>query len=232
MPGANGTHPLHQAATNGNVNVLQFLLDDCGLDVETTACVCLPFDDATMATGVTALWAAACWGHVAVVRYLYTQHGASLTATSDNGVTPLLIAQRTSCPPSSPHVVNYIYYLLRTPSDPLYTAPYLRSLPQFPTADYESSGDEGRYPSSSIDRTPMNERAVNAGVHSQLRSVPEVPARGSMEREALGEDACLSLATERRKAQVHNRQIVARAEARGRGKVMGGSHYTPHSYIV
>merc|ERR1712224_1014994 len=123
VPGANGIHPLHQAAMCAHVDVLQFLLDECGLDVETRACAWLPtggvrpFDDGMMATGVTALWIASCYGYVAVVRLLHVQYGASLTASSDNGVTPLQIAQRTSCPPDLPVVVNYIYPLVRNPDD-------------------------------------------------------------------------------------------------------------------
>jgi len=76
----NGSSLLHDAAFNGHVNVMEFLIDH-GADVE-----------AENAIGKTPLFMLATMGHTEAMRWLVNEKGASVEARDNNGRTPIFSA--------------------------------------------------------------------------------------------------------------------------------------------
>lgn len=77
----NGISALKEAAQNGRVEVVKYLIEEKNVDANSKNDV-----------GVTALIAAAGEGHTEAVRYLVGQGGADVDATNENGSTALICA--------------------------------------------------------------------------------------------------------------------------------------------
>lgn len=78
-----GFTALHWAASWGHLEVVRFLVEDRGADV-----------NAREARGWTALLGAARFGYLEVIRFLVEKHGADVRATTDDGFTALHLSAR------------------------------------------------------------------------------------------------------------------------------------------
>jgi len=85
-----GCSPLFLACKRGNVEIVQYLLDECGADVEQKGMYEVP-DDRSI-HHVTPLWCAAVAGKLEVVKAL-VRRGANVNSVSDTGSTPV----RSAC---------------------------------------------------------------------------------------------------------------------------------------
>jgi ankyrin repeat protein len=85
-----GSTPLFIACKRGNVEIVDYLLTVCGVNVEHRGLYEVP-DDRSVHT-VTPLWCAAVAGKVKVVEVL-VRHGADVNSVSDTGSTPV----RSAC---------------------------------------------------------------------------------------------------------------------------------------
>ena len=85
-----GSNPLFTACKKGNVEIVDYLLTNCGVDVEQRGLYEVP-EDRSVHT-VTPLWCAAVAGKVKVVEVL-VRHGADVNSVSDTGSTPV----RSAC---------------------------------------------------------------------------------------------------------------------------------------
>ena len=85
-----GSTPLFIACKRGNVEIVDYLLTACGVNVEYRGLYEVP-DDRSVHT-VTPLWCAAVAGKVKVVEVL-VRHGADVNSVSDTGSTPV----RSAC---------------------------------------------------------------------------------------------------------------------------------------
>ncbi|GCB64945.1 protein fem-1 homolog C [Scyliorhinus torazame] len=96
----NGATALLMAARYGHLDVVVYLLEQCGADVELGGSV--SFDGETI-EGAPPLWAASAAGHLAVVRSLL-EHGASVNNTTLTNSTPL----RAACFDGHLDIVRYL----------------------------------------------------------------------------------------------------------------------------
>ncbi|XP_043474110.1 protein fem-1 homolog CG6966 isoform X2 [Leptopilina heterotoma] len=83
-----GATPLVMACRNGHYDVVEYLIEKCGADVEQTGSVV--FDGDTI-EGAPPLWCAAAAGHLAVVELL-VKRGAKVNTTTKTNSTPLRAA--------------------------------------------------------------------------------------------------------------------------------------------
>lgn len=97
---AGGGTPLLIAARRGHLDVVEYLVDNCGASVEASGSV--HFDGETI-EGAPPLWAASAAGHLAVVRSLL-RRGASVNRTTRTNSTPL----RAACFDGHLDVVRYL----------------------------------------------------------------------------------------------------------------------------
>ncbi|XP_069787354.1 protein fem-1 homolog C isoform X2 [Narcine bancroftii] len=96
----NGATALLMAARYGHLDVVVYLLEECGADVELGGSV--NFDGETI-EGAPPLWAASAAGHLSVVRSLL-EHGASVNNTTLTNSTPL----RAACFDGHLDIVRYL----------------------------------------------------------------------------------------------------------------------------
>eukprot|EP00061_Rhincodon_typus_P017757 g46601.t1 len=96
----NGATALLMAARYGHLDVVVYLLEQCGADVELGGSV--SFDGETI-EGAPPLWAASAAGHLTVVRSLL-EHGASVNNTTLTNSTPL----RAACFDGHLDIVRYL----------------------------------------------------------------------------------------------------------------------------
>ena len=83
-----GATPLIMASRNGHLIVVDYLLDECGADIEQLGSV--TFDGESI-EGAPPLWCAAAAGHFEVVKLLI-KHGANVNNTTLTNSTPLRAA--------------------------------------------------------------------------------------------------------------------------------------------
>ncbi|KAF6018926.1 FEM1C [Bugula neritina] len=95
-----GATPLVMATKNGHYEVVQFLIEHCGADVELVGSV--TFDGETI-DGAPPLWCAAAAGHLDIVKFLI-QHNANVNNTTVTNSTPL----RAACFDGHFEIVKYL----------------------------------------------------------------------------------------------------------------------------
>ncbi|XP_067952052.1 protein fem-1 homolog CG6966-like [Watersipora subatra] len=95
-----GATPLVMAAKNGHYEVVQYLIENCGADVEFVGSV--TFDGETI-DGAPPLWCAAAAGHLNIVKYLIDQC-ANVNNTTLTNSTPL----RAACFDGHFEIVKYL----------------------------------------------------------------------------------------------------------------------------
>lgn len=96
-----GCAPLFIACKKGNVDIVDYLVTQCGADVEQRGMYEVP-DDRSI-HHVTPLWCASVAGKLAVVRCL-VEHGACVNSVSDTGSTPV----RSACFMTHLDIVRYL----------------------------------------------------------------------------------------------------------------------------
>lgn len=95
-----GATPLVMAAKNGHYDVVQYLIEHCGADVEFVGSV--TFDGETI-DGAPPLWCAAAAGHLNIVKYLIHK-SANVNNTTLTNSTPL----RAACFDGHFEIVKYL----------------------------------------------------------------------------------------------------------------------------
>ena len=85
-----GSAPLFISCKKGNVEIVEYLIQICGADIEQKGAFEVP-DDRTV-HNVSPLWCAAVSGRLQVVEVL-VKHGADINSVSDTGSTPV----RSAC---------------------------------------------------------------------------------------------------------------------------------------
>ncbi|KZS14041.1 Protein fem-1 B [Daphnia magna] len=96
----NGATPMLMACRNGHLDVVEYLVERCGADIEQAGSV--TFDGETI-EGAPPLWVAAAAGHVHIVRFL-VRAGASVNCTTKTNSTPL----RAACFDGHFEIVKYL----------------------------------------------------------------------------------------------------------------------------
>ncbi|CAG2172454.1 unnamed protein product, partial [Oppiella nova] len=96
-----GCTPLFVSCKKGNVEIVDYLIDECHSDVEQKGVYEVP-DDRSIHY-VTPLWCAAVAGKLAVVKCL-VKHGANVNSVSDTGSTPV----RSACFMTHLDIVTYL----------------------------------------------------------------------------------------------------------------------------
>ena len=96
-----GCSPLFVSCKKGNVEIVEYLIEQCHSDVEQKGVYEVP-DDRSIHY-VTPLWCAAVAGKLAVVRCL-VKHGANVNSVSDTGSTPV----RSACFMTHLDIVTYL----------------------------------------------------------------------------------------------------------------------------
>ncbi|EFX74179.1 fem-1-like protein [Daphnia pulex] len=96
----NGATPMLMACRNGHLDVVEYLVERCGADIEQAGSV--TFDGETI-EGAPPLWVAAAAGHVHIVRFL-VRGGASVNCTTKTNSTPL----RAACFDGHFEIVKYL----------------------------------------------------------------------------------------------------------------------------
>ncbi|UYV60828.1 hypothetical protein LAZ67_1002483, partial [Cordylochernes scorpioides] len=96
-----GCAPLFIACKKGNVEIVEYLIVECGADVEQRGIFEVPEDRSIH--HVTPLWCAAVAGKLPVVKKLI-QHGADVNSVSDTGSTPV----RSACFMTHLEIVMYL----------------------------------------------------------------------------------------------------------------------------
>ncbi|XP_022900718.1 protein fem-1 homolog C isoform X2 [Onthophagus taurus] len=96
-----GNAPLFIACKKGQLEIVEYLVNSCGADIEQGGCYEVP-DDRSVHS-VTPLWCAAVSGKLPVVQFL-VDHGANLNAVSDSGSTPV----RSACFMTHLEIVQYL----------------------------------------------------------------------------------------------------------------------------
>lgn len=98
--GGQGVTPLVMAAKNGHFKIVEFLIQNCGADVEFVGSV--TFDGETI-DGAPPLWCAAAAGHLNIVKFLI-QQSANVNNTTLTNSTPL----RAACFDGHFDIVKYL----------------------------------------------------------------------------------------------------------------------------
>lgn len=96
-----GCAPLFVSCKKGNVEIVDYLIEECGADVEQKGVYEVP-DDRSIHF-VTPLWCAAVAGKLPVVRCL-VKRGANVNSVSDTGSTPV----RSACFMTHLDIVTYL----------------------------------------------------------------------------------------------------------------------------
>ncbi|KAK7865662.1 hypothetical protein R5R35_006914 [Gryllus longicercus] len=97
----NGCAPLFIACKRGHVEIVEYLVTVCGVDMEQRGMYEVPDDRSVHC--VTPLWCAAVCGKLSVIKWL-VEHGANVNAISDTGSTPV----RSACFMTHVDVVSYL----------------------------------------------------------------------------------------------------------------------------
>ncbi|XP_076443656.1 protein fem-1 homolog A-like [Babylonia areolata] len=95
-----GSTPLILACKNGHLELVKFMVEDCGVNISQTGSVRFDGEDIE---GAPPLWCAAAAGHVEVVRYLVFK-GADINKTTRSNSTPL----RAACYDGHLKVVRFL----------------------------------------------------------------------------------------------------------------------------
>lgn len=98
---SDGCSPLFIASKRGNVEIVEYLIEQCGADVEQKG-VFEVSDDRSVHT-VTPLWSASVAGKLDVVKCL-VKHGANVNSISDTGSTPV----RSACFMTHLEIVKFL----------------------------------------------------------------------------------------------------------------------------
>lgn len=96
-----GCAPLFVACKRGNVEIVEYLINVCNVDLEQRGLYEVPDDHSVHC--VTPLWCAAVSGKLAVTKCLL-QHGADVNSISDSGSTPV----RSACFMTHLDIVSYL----------------------------------------------------------------------------------------------------------------------------
>jgi ankyrin repeat protein len=96
-----GCAPLFVACKKGNVEIVEYFIEQCGADVEQKGVYEVP-DDRSIHY-VTPLWCASVAGKLSVVKCL-VKHGANVNSVSDTGSTPV----RSACFMTHLDIVTYL----------------------------------------------------------------------------------------------------------------------------
>lgn len=96
-----GCAPLFVACKRGNVEIVEYLISACNVDLEQRGLYEVPDDHSVHC--VTPLWCAAVSGKLAVTKCL-VQHGADVNSISDSGSTPV----RSACFMTHLDIVSYL----------------------------------------------------------------------------------------------------------------------------
>ncbi|XP_043261177.1 protein fem-1 homolog C isoform X2 [Colletes gigas] len=97
-----GATPLVMACRNGHYDVAEYLIEQCGADIEQPGSVVV---DGETIEGAPPLWCAAAAGHAALVRLL-VKKGANVNSTTKTNSTPL----RAACFDGHLNIVRYLVY--------------------------------------------------------------------------------------------------------------------------